>query len=98
MLHKEELYQMTKYFVISQFSYRMTVIKNLPQLQKLDNVMVQPDEVGEAMRRGVELVHPHDRPIPGQMVYENNYGPASYQVRICIRYLKQMAFVIFLSD
>ena len=72
-------------FVISSYSYRMTVIKNLPQLQKLDNVMVQPDEVGEAMRRGVELVHPHDRPIPGQMVYENNYGPASYQVRIYIK-------------
>ena len=63
----------------------MTVIKNLPQLQKLDNVMVQPDEVGEAMRRGVELVHPHDRPIPGQMVYENNYGPASYQVSFDVR-------------
>ena len=62
----------------------MTVIKNLPQLQKLDNVMVQPDEVGEAMRRGVELVHPHDRPIPGQVANENipyNYGPQSYQVR-----------------
>ena len=62
----------------------MTVIKNLPQLQKLDNVMVQPDEVGEAMRRGVELVHPHDRPIPGQMAYDNNYGPASYQVRLLL--------------
>ena len=43
----------------------MTVIKNLPQLQKLDNTPVQADEVGEAMRRGVELVHPHDRPVPG---------------------------------
>ena len=72
----------------------MTVIKNLPQLQKLDNVMVQPDEVGEAMRRGVELVHPHDRPIPGQMVYENNYGPASYQVRIYIKCVKPCTFVI----
>jgi len=36
--------------------------------------VVQPDEVGEAMRRGVELIHPHDRPIPGQDVY-TNYGP-----------------------
>lgn len=61
--------------------YRMSVIKNLPQLQKLDNVIVQPDEVGEAMRRGVELIHPHDRPIPGQMGNEAyNYGPTSYQV------------------
>ena len=56
--------------------------------------MVQPDEVGEAMRRGVELVHPHDRPIPGQMVYENNYGPASYQVRIYIKCVKPSTFVI----
>ena len=75
----------------------MTVIKNLPQLQKLDNVMVQPDEVGEAMRRGVELVHPHDRPIPGQMVYENNYGPASYQVRIHAKMFKPNTFVIFVD-
>ena len=61
----------------------MTVIKNLPQLQKLDNVMVQPDEVAEAMRRGVELIHPHDRPIPGQMQGEDNYyGPPSYQVKL----------------
>lgn len=66
--------------------YRMTVIKNLPQLQKLDNVMVQPDELGEAMRRGVDLIHPHDRPIPGQMGNENlayNYGPPSYQTEQC---------------
>ena len=63
----------------------MTVIKNLPQLQKLDNVMVQPDEVGEAMRRGVELVHPHDRPLPGDdnhLPYNNYNGPPSYQVTL----------------
>ena len=71
----------------------MTVIKNLPQLQKLDNVMVQPDEVGEAMRRGVELVHPHDRPIPGQIAYDNNYGPASYQVRLLLSNLNKICFI-----
>ena len=41
--------------------YRSTVIRNLPQLQKLDNVAVQPDDMAEAMRRGIELVHPLDR-------------------------------------
>ena len=56
-------------------SYRMSVIKNLPQLQKLDNTPVQPDEVGEAMRRGVELVHPHDRSGPAQDDgYYGSYG------------------------
>ena len=41
--------------------YRSTVIRNLPQLQKLDNAVVQPDDMAEAMRRGIELVHPLDR-------------------------------------
>ena len=35
--------------------YRVTVIRNLPQLQKLDNIAVQPDEMADAMRRGIEL-------------------------------------------
>ena len=56
----------------------MTVIKTLPQRQKLDNTPVAPDEVGEAMRRGVELVHPHDRPMPGQD--DGYYGSYSNQV------------------
>ena len=56
--------------------------------------MVQPDEVGEAMRRGVELVHPHDRPIPGQMAYDNNYGPASYQVRLLLSNLYKSCFYL----
>lgn len=38
--------------------YRATVIRNLPQLQKLDNVVVQPDELADALRRGVDLIHP----------------------------------------
>ena len=61
----------------------MTVIKNLPQLQKLDNTPVQADEVGEAMRRGVELVHPHDRPVPGHD--DGYYGSYSnnQQVQDC---------------
>ena len=53
--------------------YRSTVIRNLPQLQKLDNAVVQPDDMAEAMRRGIELVHPLDRdtayPPPQSMGY-----------------------------
>lgn len=57
----------------------MTVIKNLPQLQKLDNMLVRPDEVGEAMRRGVELVHPLERSGADDGYYG---GQPSYQVKI----------------
>lgn len=42
--------------------YRMTVLRTLPQLQKLDNVGVTPDEVKDAQRRGVYLQHPDDVP------------------------------------
>jgi len=63
--------------------YRSTVIRNLPQLQKLDNVVVQPDEVSEAMRRGIELIHPYDQDEsipytnyapPGTQTYQSGYG------------------------
>ena len=40
--------------------YRMTVIKNIPQLQKLDNVGVTSEEMADAMRRGLDLDHPLD--------------------------------------
>ena len=40
--------------------YRMTVIKNIPQLQKLDNVAVTSEEMADAMRRGLDLDHPLD--------------------------------------
>ena len=40
--------------------YRQTVIRNIPQLQKLDNVAVTPEEMADAMRRGIELDHPLD--------------------------------------
>lgn len=40
--------------------YRQTVIRNLPQLQKLDNVAVSSEEMAEAMRRGMELDSPGD--------------------------------------
>ncbi|PSN41090.1 hypothetical protein C0J52_10607 [Blattella germanica] len=41
-------------------AYRHTVLRTLPNLQKLDNVTVQPEEVQDAMRKGRELVHPED--------------------------------------
>ena len=40
--------------------YRLTVLRALPNLQKLDNIAVQPEEVQDAMRKGRELVHPED--------------------------------------
>ncbi|GLH01387.1 Uncharacterized protein GBIM_07541 [Gryllus bimaculatus] len=40
--------------------YRVTVLRALPHLQKLDNVPVAPEEVQDALRRGVELCHPED--------------------------------------
>jgi len=40
--------------------YRLTVIKTLPQLQKLDNSQVTSEEMADAMRRGLDLMHPLD--------------------------------------
>ncbi|XP_022115400.2 uncharacterized protein F09G8.5 isoform X2 [Pieris rapae] len=37
----------------SHAEYRMTVLRNLPNLEKLDNVPVTPEEVQEAMKRGI---------------------------------------------
>ena len=37
-----------------------SVARNLPQLQKLDNVAVTSEEMAEAMRRGLDLDHPLD--------------------------------------
>lgn len=55
------------------------MIRNLPQLQKLDNVVVQPDEVADSMRRGIELIHPYDQ---DESIPYTNYappGPPSFQ-------------------
>ncbi|PNF31141.1 C21orf2-like protein [Cryptotermes secundus] len=40
--------------------YRLTVLRALPNLQKLDNITVHPEEVQDALRKGRELVHPND--------------------------------------
>ena len=42
------------------FRYRQTVIRNIPQLQKLDNVAVTSEEMADAMRCGIDLDHPLD--------------------------------------
>ncbi|XP_050558712.1 uncharacterized protein LOC118279689 isoform X3 [Spodoptera frugiperda] len=55
----------------SQPHYRMTVLRNLPNLEKLDNVPVQPDEVQEAMRRGLHIPDSDDEGYPQQ---QESYG------------------------
>ncbi|CAH2056185.1 unnamed protein product, partial [Iphiclides podalirius] len=49
--------------------YRMTVLRNLPNLEKLDNVLVQPEEVQEAMRRGAHIPDSDDEGYPQQETY-----------------------------
>lgn len=44
--------------------YRMTVLRNLPNLEKLDNVPVLPEEVQEAMRRGAHIPDSDDEGYP----------------------------------
>ncbi|XP_039297759.1 uncharacterized protein LOC111044351 isoform X2 [Nilaparvata lugens] len=49
--------------------YRLTVIRTLPNLKKLDNVPVDPEELEEALHKGRDLVHPEEEvmmsPEPG---------------------------------
>ncbi|CAK1549173.1 unnamed protein product [Leptosia nina] len=49
--------------------YRMTVLRNLPNLEKLDNIPVYPEEVQEAMRRGVHIPDSDDEGYPQQQEY-----------------------------
>ncbi|CAH0550633.1 unnamed protein product [Brassicogethes aeneus] len=59
--------------------YRMSVIKALPQLQKLDNVAVTPEEVRDSQKRGRSLSHPEDPQeseeeyVAPQPQYNNRY-------------------------
>jgi hypothetical protein len=60
------------------------VLKHLPQLQKLDNVDVEPEELREAQDRGLDLIHPLDRTSVGSS-YAPQYAaapPQSY-VQVC---------------
>ncbi|XP_076309921.1 uncharacterized protein LOC143225080 isoform X2 [Tachypleus tridentatus] len=49
-------------------NYRMTVLRTLPHLQKLDNLMVQPEEIVRAQKEGDILIHPED-------IVEKNESP-----------------------
>ncbi|XP_071442817.1 uncharacterized protein [Hetaerina americana] len=51
--------------------YRPTVLKALPRLQKLDNIAVEPEEVQDAMRRGLDLYHPEEQQPHPPSEYEN---------------------------
>ncbi|XP_065168918.1 dynein axonemal assembly factor 11 isoform X2 [Atheta coriaria] len=59
--------------------YRYAVLRALPQLQKLDNVAVTPDELREAQRRGKTLTHPDD-PQESEEEYSNHYQYQEQQV------------------
>ncbi|XP_050673709.1 cilia- and flagella-associated protein 410 [Leptidea sinapis] len=54
--------------------YRLTVLRNLPHLEKLDNISVQPDEVQEAMRRGTLISDSDDEGFPHQESYGAECG------------------------
>lgn len=43
--------------------YRMTILKNLPKLTKLDTVVVEEAEVLEASKEGIEITTPDDIPV-----------------------------------
>ncbi|XP_058953433.2 cilia- and flagella-associated protein 410 [Pocillopora verrucosa] len=43
--------------------YRMTVLKNLPKLTKLDTVVVEESEVEEAAKEGTEIKTPDEIPV-----------------------------------
>ncbi|XP_045531414.1 cilia- and flagella-associated protein 410 isoform X4 [Pieris brassicae] len=56
--------------------YRMTVLRNLPNLEKLDNVPVRPEEVQEAMRRGIHIPDSDDEGYPQQQEQYGQYRTA----------------------
>lgn len=53
--------------------YRLTVIKTLPHLQKLDNSQVTSEEMADAMRRGLDIAHPMEGGGSSQPVNFNNH-------------------------
>jgi len=61
--------------------YRQTVIRNIPQLQKLDNVAVTSEEMADAMRRGIDLDHPLDGGSDNQTAKLQVQGQRQEQVQ-----------------
>lgn len=60
------------------FRYRLAVIRALPQLQKLDNIQISPDELKEAQRKGRVLTHP-DEGEESEEEYAPQYSNNRYQ-------------------
>ncbi|XP_047523607.1 uncharacterized protein LOC125062043 isoform X3 [Pieris napi] len=56
--------------------YRMTVLRNIPNLEKLDNVPVRPKEVQEAMRRGIHIPDSDDEGYPQRQEQYSQYRTA----------------------
>ncbi|XP_049845767.1 uncharacterized protein LOC126298476 isoform X1 [Schistocerca gregaria] len=48
--------------------YRLTVLRALPNLKRLDNIEVKPEEVSEAMQMGMPLIHPEKAVAPSPMM------------------------------
>ncbi|XP_018332928.1 uncharacterized protein LOC108742278 isoform X4 [Agrilus planipennis] len=59
--------------------YRLTVIRALPQLQKLDNIAITQEEVRDAARKGRILTHPEDPHESEEEVEEEEYVPDRQQ-------------------
>lgn len=59
------------------FSYRKIVLRALPNLKKLDNVEVSPEEVRDAMKG--ELHQPQQHQQQQQPEYENDDFESNYR-------------------
>lgn len=66
----------------------MTVIKNLPSLEKLDDQKIEPEERQDAFKKGKDLVHPDEED------YETSSPPAQSPARVSVRILAKMLLLI----
>lgn len=57
--------------------YRHTVLRNLPNLEKLDNIPVDPDEVAEAQHRGIDIPDSDEEGYAPQESYKEYRAPPS---------------------
>ncbi|XP_077982935.1 cilia- and flagella-associated protein 410-like [Glandiceps talaboti] len=65
----------------SQHKYRMTVLKMLPNLQKLDNVPVQPEEINQAIEEGENLPVPTEETKSSTDKNTESTSPSNSQVK-----------------
>lgn len=74
------LYCVTIHRIISCLnSYRAFVLRALPNLKKLDNVEVTPDEVEEAMRRDIRISAPAGNQQPEFEAEQNHHNQQDWQ-------------------